>query len=625
MRLKKLRVLGFQSFGDSGDIEFDRGINLIVGQNNSGKSALLRALRPRLVDDRHRRADRFRDYELPAPEVQMDLEMSGAELREAIFRSLPDTLLQIPVPRIDALEFGPALLQRDQVVLELKVEPHAGVRGRQFPAHALFESSPLPGSGGSAPYRPRAAPQRLAREVGHAGGELLWGSVSNSGVDDLPDLAAAQWRSSMFYFNAERYSVSRAPHGHAERLDPDARNLPTVLQTLSGSRGTLFLRLVEHLREIFPTVGNLSVRPFPDDAGVVEVRVWPTKEMHHPELSFALENSGTGVAQVVALLTAIMTMEQAVIIVDEINSFLHPAAVKALLRLLQTHYDQHQYIITTHSPEVIGFSNPSRIHLVRKSGYDSVVEAVQLDSVESFREVASHLGVSMSDVFAADRVVWLEGQTEELCLPYVHTQLVGPLPRGLLMLAVAATGDFIAKKRDREIVYEVYSRLVAASSALNIPVAFSFDMEALSDSEMEDMQRQSGGRIHFLPRRHFESFLLDADAVADFIRLRIDGAGAVGADEAAAKLAALAGLPEFQSRAKWAGSIEDETWLKNVDAAKLIARAIAELSEQRVTFGKKKDSLQLLKYLVEHKPARLAPLREYVTNLVRAVSDEAQT
>lgn len=39
MRLLKARILGFQSFGDSGDIEFLDGINLIVGQNNAGKSA----------------------------------------------------------------------------------------------------------------------------------------------------------------------------------------------------------------------------------------------------------------------------------------------------------------------------------------------------------------------------------------------------------------------------------------------------------------------------------------------------------------------------------------------------------------------------------------------------------
>ncbi len=42
-------------------------------------------------------------------------------------------------------------------------------------------------------------------------------------------------------------------------------------------------------------------------------------------------------AQVTAILTAIMTVDDAIIVIDEINSFLHPSAVKALLRIIQTY------------------------------------------------------------------------------------------------------------------------------------------------------------------------------------------------------------------------------------------------------------------------------------------------
>jgi hypothetical protein len=53
---------------------------------------------------------------------------------------------------------------------------------------------------------------------------------------------------------------------------------------------------------------------------------------------------------------------------------LHPSAVKTLLRILQTHHADHQYIISAHSTEVIAASAPSTIHLIRRSGYGSTVE-----------------------------------------------------------------------------------------------------------------------------------------------------------------------------------------------------------------------------------------------------------
>jgi energy-coupling factor transporter ATP-binding protein EcfA2 len=283
-----------------------------------------------------------------------------------------------------------------------------------------------------------------------------------------------------------------------------------------------------------------SVRPRPDNNNI-EIRVWPTEAREHVELSFPLNNSGTGVSQVIALLTAIMTIENAVIIVDEINSFLHPAAVKALLRILQTQYSQHQYIISTHAPEVVGFSNPRTIHLVKRSGYESTVTPLVLEHVNQFREIAEHLGVSMADVFAAEQLIWVEGPTEELCFPLLYAHATGaPLPRGTIFTSVVATGDFIAKKRDRELIYQIYRRLSSATALLVQSVQFSFDREELNAQEIEDTIRHSKGAVHFLPRRHIECFLINAEALAIFIKARDLGTGSRSAPMQSRHLSELA-------------------------------------------------------------------------------------
>lgn len=601
MRLRKVRVIGFQSFGDSGEVHLSDGVNLVVGQNNAGKSALLRALQPQLADDRHRTRTRWEEFRLAPPTVHLGVEVSGNELQDVVLQRSPS---YIPAPiGGDPVTYVKDLLARPNLEFNVAHSPNREFTA-PYPGHGLFN-------------REGNSQQHCAAITPHDG-ELTYRAQAR-GDDSTASLVHSLWHTNMFYFSAERMTIGESVQGYAERLQPDAGNLAGVLDTLKGNRGDVFARLVWHLREIFPTVGNLSVRPKPNSSNMVEVRVWPTETMEHVQLSFPLNSSGTGVSQVIALLTAIMTVQNAVIVIDEINSFLHPAAVKALLRILQTEYAQHQYIISTHAPEVIGFSNPRTIHLVKRDGYESSVHRLDLEEVDQFREIAEHLGVSMADVFAAERVIWVEGPTEELCFPLLYRQATSEaLPRGTIFTSVVATGDFIAKKRDTQLVFEIYRKLSRAASPLTIAVAFSFDSEELSDGEKEDMVRRSKGAMHFLPRRHLECYMIDPTAIAAFICEKDPASvGAVTFELVAEHLTQLAG-GSFQIE-DWKGDLTDEAWLRRVDAAKLIAATCADLSEQRATFKKKDDTLNLLQKVQGSNPAQLTPLAEYVANLVRTL------
>jgi len=602
MRLISARILGFQSFSDSGVMTFADGINLIVGQNNAGKSALLRALQPDLIDDRHRTTERWEAFRLAEPVIHLNLQISRRELEEGLLRAgttyFPVLPLENAIPRFEALSA--------QAEIDFSVLHHPGhTFSKEYPGHRQFA---LPEN-----------TQQNCLVIRAVNGDLTFGVQHGTGNDSSGPLIHTMWSTTMFYFSAERMTIGESGPAHAQRLSPSANNLPAVLLTLAGDRGAVFGRLVNHLRQIFPTVGNVSVRPRPEN-GNVEVRVWPTEDMERVELSFPLNSSGTGVSQVIAILTAVMTVQNAVIIIDEINSFLHPAAVKALLRILQTEYAQHQYIISTHAAEVIGFSNPRRIHLVKRIGYESSVEQLSLEEVAEFRRVAEHLGVSMADVFAADRVIWVEGPTEELCFPLLYQQATGHLlPRGTIFTSVVATGDFISKKRDRQLVYEIYRQLGGATTPLVVAVAFSFDSEALSEAEKQDMGRESRGTVHFLPRRHIECYLINSSAIADFIVEKDQAsAGVVTPEAVAARLIELAGERPFLID-EWRGNLDDDEWAAKVDAANLIARTSAELSEQRATFNKKDDTVTLMRRVQEAAPAQLEPLCAYVQRLVESV------
>lgn len=601
MKLLRARIKGFQSFGDSGDITFSAGINLVVGQNNAGKSALLRALQPSYESDKHRTPSLWQDFRLPNPEVTMLIGLSGSELRDDLLQA---GQCHVPIPPgqnvNDWMEY---ILDKPFLEIEVKSYPDTGF-STLYPSHKLF--SWVPGQ------------YQASVLVSSAGGNLSY-NIHPGGGDSLNSVLHSRWIRNTFFFNAERMNIGEYGANPEYRLNSNAINLPGILNTINGERRDVFNKIVEHLREVFPTVGNMSVRPIPGSS--VEIRIWPTEAMERVELSFPLRQSGTGVSQILAILTAVMTVENSVIMIDEINSFLHPAAVKALLRILQTQYGQHQYIISTHAPEVVGFSNPRTIHLVKRCGYESTITKLDLGQVGAFREVAEQLGVSMADVFAADRVIWVEGPTEELCFPLIYQHAAGEtLPRGTIFTSVMATGDFMAKRRDKELIYQIYERLSQVAVPLVVSVAFSFDSEQLSENDKEDMRRASRGAMHFLPRRHIECYLLNPAAIAGFIAER-DAANVEYAMEelVEAKLIELASVKRYEVP-EWKGDLKDGQWLEKVDAANLIAETCSHISDQRVTFNKKDDTLALLQRVLAGAPEQIEELSGYVRGLVRAVS-----
>lgn len=603
MKLARLRVQGFQSFEDTGEIEFADGINLIVGQNNSGKSALLRALQPVLTDDRHRTPEKWATHELATPTVDMVITLRGDEIHDGVLRFGQQTIL-IPELAYVADVYLDALWQKHSIQIAVTHGPGSFFNPARHPCHNGFD------------YRPDRQTMTL---VAIPNGGKVFGAIAHKSQDSLANLVSSLWTEDMFWFAPERFAMGECGNGYATRLSPDASNLPLVLQAMAGRQGDVFQKLLVHLRDIFSTVGSLSIAPTP--SGQVEVRVWPTERMDRVELSFPLNQSGTGVAQVTAILTAVMTVDEAIVIIDEINSFLHPAAAKALLRILQTDYAHHQYIISTHAPEVVSFSNARTVHLVKRDGYESSVVRLDLADVDAFREVADQLGVSMADVFAADRVIWVEGPTEELCFPLLYSEATGEgLPRGLVFTSVVATGDFLKKQRHKELVYEIYQRLSKVAGPLNVSVAFSFDSENLAETEKKQMVRDSRGAMHFLPRRMIECYLVNPKAIAEFVMQRDHEQSFLDVDLVTAKLIELAGSEKFKI-GEWTGDLSEPGWLAKVDAAKLISDCCGQISEYRVTFKKKDDTLALLQRVLSTDRAQLAELLKYVDKLVESLSN----
>lgn len=75
MWIKCLRVHSYYSFDDSDWVDLSPAINLIVGANNSGKTALLRCLSQSFANVPHRNTSRFRGSDLEASRIDVDVEI----------------------------------------------------------------------------------------------------------------------------------------------------------------------------------------------------------------------------------------------------------------------------------------------------------------------------------------------------------------------------------------------------------------------------------------------------------------------------------------------------------------------------------------------------------------------
>lgn len=603
MRIREVQLEGYASFESTEIIKFGPGINFIVGQNNTGKSALLRSLRLQFNHNPYRSSSSFRTELLIEPVQKIRIEFRRGELFGAWLRGGFDISWSFesdPDKQADAVS---AFLRQDEWNAEILRSP------REF----KIENWPMP----SEPNMTIGAYHPTPKGAVFVNYESLGNGLTN--------IVQVRWNEAFFHFDAQRYNVGLCPIDMLPLLQSDAANLPAVLMRMQGNNGDLFRALVQHMRDIFPSVRNLSVSS-PDRSSDLEILVWPVVEQQHRELSTSLNESGTGLSQVLAILTVAMVMEEAVIAIDEISSFLHPAAAKALVRILESHYPHHQYIISTHSSEVITACSPSSVHLITKTDFSSSVTALDVENIQHLRAITSELGVTMTDVFASDRVIWVEGPTEEKAFPYIFEETRDDSSserrhKSPQFAAVVATGDFTAKRTRPDLIFDIYDRLSNAASILSGAATFAFDAEELNDAQMKDLTRRAKGRLRFLPRRMFECYLLHPAAIASVMNASVDDAP-VSIEVIEGFLISEGGKVKYKAREEWNGDLMNEKWLEKVDAANLLSDLFSSLSYARLTFAKRNHSFEILREILATDRPHVEGLIDFVRRLVALARQE---
>jgi hypothetical protein len=228
----------------------------------------------------------------------------------------------------------------------------------------------------------------------------------------------------------------------------------------------------------------------------------------------------------------------------------------------------------------------------------------------------------MVDVFAADRIIWVEGRSEEICFPYLYDALVGEIPQGTTFAAVASTGDFHSKKARSKRVFDIYDTIAKQMGPLVKQVAFSFDRENLTEQKVRDLESKSSGRLLLLPRRCFECYLLDPAAISYLIQMHMPDLS-ITPETVALKLKELGALRELGAPSDWNADFTNPKWLANVDGARLLDRVVSDVTATRMRFEKVRDTIILAQHAVKTHSTVLKGIEDYLDQLVKLVTTTA--
>lgn len=381
---------GYRSFlsGRRAELFPLRKINLIVGQNNTGKSNILRVI-----------ADTYGADSSPTSVWDRPLDDSGHSFVRLELHHIDEILAwgesrerpKAPAEKLRAFLRSPGIASRlgeDMVEVGLIGQNKINAEVLQNMAQAAGDS-------------------KLARELSIS----LTGSSGGGNGYESGQVLGRLLRSRPLSPTAFTVDGVRMISDASEQApDLNGRSIKRRLlelqnpSTMRLNDKELFVKVQEFVRAVMDDP-SITI-DIPHDLSTIHV----TQGGH----TLPIENLGTGVHEVVIIAAAATVTQNSILCIEEPEVHLHPVLQRKLLRYLESS-TTNQYFIATHSAHMLDSEIGSIFHVTREDGTSSVRYA---GSARERAVVCADLGYRPSDLVQTNAVLWVEGPSDRVYLKH---------------------------------------------------------------------------------------------------------------------------------------------------------------------------------------------------------------
>lgn len=266
---------------------------------------------------------------------------------------------------------------------------------------------------------------------------------------------------------------------------------------------------LQAVRQTVQSLLGVSVDAFePDEASAERPRRRGYAEMDID--NFILEANGSGIREALRLILDIELKAPDLVLVEEPEIHLHPGLEHAMHGYLRSKSEQVQFFITTHSTNFVDTGALQNVYMVaRDAARRTSCSALLLD--QSLERIPSELGLRLSTVFMFDRLVFVEGKSDE--------DVLRELARRLGLDLTAANVGFVQMGGVQNFAHYAAEGTLDLLCRRQVKMFFVVDRDEREDAEVRALIDRLGARASLvvLSRRELDNYLMTPRAICALI------------------------------------------------------------------------------------------------------------